>query len=337
MPAPARSSSGRDVWGHRPGPKGFKTVIIDAGHGGKDAGATSRHTCQKEKDLTLDMAKRIRAELGGNFRTILMRSDDTFVDLDDRVIRANRFGDAVLISMHFNSGPSHIRGPETYYWRVDSHGLAVRCQRAMNAVSPAETANRGLVRRRLRLTRNPEIPGVLLEGGYLSNSAESQLIANPGYRQKLASRHRLRHPHPGGHRRLRHRPAAPPALRTTQPPDRRRGLRFETTPHRTAPVTPPASRLPTSPPPPPRTNRCGCSPPCCSCLTTVHRQQRDHRRFRTGDARAFQDQQDRHQAGRRNARHADAGEKSRHHDEKLRAKPICTPITCATNITATHS
>lgn len=184
--APTRPSSGRDVWGHRPGPKGFRTVIIDAGHGGMDAGATSRHTGQKEKDLTLDMAKRIRAELDGNFRTILMRGDNTFVDLDERVIRANRFGDAVLISMHFNSGPSHVRGPETYYWRVDSHGLAVRCQRAMNDVSPAECANRGLVRRRLRLTRNPEIPCVLLEGGYLSNAAESHLIADPGHRQKLA-------------------------------------------------------------------------------------------------------------------------------------------------------
>jgi N-acetylmuramoyl-L-alanine amidase len=57
----------------------------------------------------------------------------------------------------------------------------------MTAASPAESANRGLVRRRLRLTRNPEIPCVLIEGGYLSHSAESHLIANPGYRQKLAS------------------------------------------------------------------------------------------------------------------------------------------------------
>jgi N-acetylmuramoyl-L-alanine amidase len=162
-------------------------VIIDAGHGGADSGAVSRHTCQKEKDLTLDMAKRIRAELGGDFRCILMRGDDTFIDLDDRVTRANCHGDAILISIHFNSGPAHVRGPETYYWRVDSHGLAVRCQRAMNAVSPAETANRGLVRRRLRLTRNPEIPCILLEGGYLSHGAESRLIADPGYRGKLAS------------------------------------------------------------------------------------------------------------------------------------------------------
>jgi N-acetylmuramoyl-L-alanine amidase len=182
-----RSSSGRDVWGHRPGPKDFKTVIIDAGHGGKDPGAVSRHTGQREKDLTLDMAKRIGAELDGDFRIILMRSDDTFIDLDDRVIRANRHGDAVLVSMHFNAGPSHVRGPETYYWRVDSHGLAVRLQRAMTSASPVESSNRGLVRRRLRLTRNPEIPCVLIEGGYLSNAPESHLIADPGYRQKLAS------------------------------------------------------------------------------------------------------------------------------------------------------
>jgi N-acetylmuramoyl-L-alanine amidase len=180
-------SRGRDAWGHRPGPKGFRTVIIDAGHGGTDAGAASRHTGQREKDLTLDMARRIRSELAGGFRTILMRHDDSFIDLDDRVARANRHGDAILVSIHFNSGPSHVRGPETYYWRVDSHGLAVRLQRAMSAASPAEAANRGLVRRRLRLTRNPEIPCVLLEGGYLSHPVESRCIADVRYRQKLAA------------------------------------------------------------------------------------------------------------------------------------------------------
>lgn len=181
------SSTGRDVFGHRPGPKGFTTVIIDAGHGGKDSGAVSRTTGEKEKDLALDTAMRIRAELSSNFKVIIMRSDDSFIDLDERVIRANRHGDAILISMHYNSGPSNIRGPETYYWRVDSHGLATRLHRAMNEVSPAENSNRGMVRRRLRLTRNPEIPCVLLEGGYLSNAAESQLISSASYRQKLAS------------------------------------------------------------------------------------------------------------------------------------------------------
>ncbi len=186
--APAtRSSSGRDVYGHRPGPQGFKTVVIDAGHGGKDSGATSRVTGQKEKDLALDTARRIASDLRRDFKVVMMRSDDTFIDLDERVSRANRHGGAILVSMHYNSGPSGIRGPETYYWRVDSHGLAVRCQRAMVSVSPAESGNRGLVRRRIRLTRNPEIPCLLLEGGYLSNAAESRQIGEPGYRQKLAT------------------------------------------------------------------------------------------------------------------------------------------------------
>src|SRR6218665_3269302 len=77
------SSSGRHYCGHRPGPKGLKTVVTDPGHGGKDSGAVSRHTGQKEKDLTLDMAKRIKGELGG-YKVILMRNSDTFIDLDDR-------------------------------------------------------------------------------------------------------------------------------------------------------------------------------------------------------------------------------------------------------------
>ena len=183
----SRSSSGRDVWGHRPGPKNFTTVVIDAGHGGKDDGATSRPTGNREKNLTLDMALRLRRQLSGNFRTILLRSDDTFVDLDERVTRANQYADAILVSVHFNSGPANIRGPETYYWRVDSYGLASRLQRALSAACPAANANRGLVRRRLRLTRNPEIPCILLEGGYLSHPVESHLLADPAYRERLAS------------------------------------------------------------------------------------------------------------------------------------------------------
>ncbi len=185
--APTPSSGpGLDEWGHRPGPKGFRTVVIDAGHGGKDPGAVSRHTGQREKDLALDTALRIRKQLVPDFRVVLLRHTDHFIDLDERVNLANRHGGAILLSVHYNSGPSGIRGPETYYWRVDSHGLGVRCQRAMRSVSPSSTGSRGLVRRRLRLTRNPDIPCVLLEGGYLSNAAESRCIADPAYREKLA-------------------------------------------------------------------------------------------------------------------------------------------------------
>lgn len=179
------SSGGLDQWGNRPGPQGFRTVIIDAGHGGKDSGAVSRHTGQREKDANLDLAKRLRSELSGSFRTVMMRNDDRFVDLDDRVRFTNRYPGAILVSLHFNSGSSSRRGPETYWWRVDSHGLAVRCQRAMKSVAPA-SENAGLSRRRLRLTRNPSIPCVLLEGGYMSNPSEARQINSSDHRARLA-------------------------------------------------------------------------------------------------------------------------------------------------------
>ncbi|MEK7953516.1 N-acetylmuramoyl-L-alanine amidase family protein [Luteolibacter soli] len=187
VPSGASNNGRPDYWGHRPGPKGFDTVIIDAGHGGKDSGAVSGTTGQKEKDLALDTAKRLQRQLGGKVKTRLMRSDDTFIDLDVRAARASGQSNTILVSIHYNSSGAGVRGPETYYWRVDSHGLATRFQRALTSVSPAESGNRGMVRRRLRLTRNPDIPCVLLEIGYLSNPSEARLCADPGYRDKMAA------------------------------------------------------------------------------------------------------------------------------------------------------
>ena len=174
-----------DEWGHRPGPKGFTTVIIDAGHGGKDPGAVAHG--QMEKTLALDTAERLQRQLSGKIRTVLMRKGDSSIDLDDRVDRASGKNGTILVSLHYNSSGAGIRGPETYYWRVDSHGLATRIQRNMEKVSPAESGNRGKVRRRLRLTRNPDVPSVLVEIGYLSNASEAKLCADPGYRQKMAA------------------------------------------------------------------------------------------------------------------------------------------------------
>lgn len=186
-PAPDGASAwSLDEWGHRPGPRGFETVIIDAGHGGRDPGAVSLTTGDREKDLNLDTAKRLQRKLAGHVNTRLLRRGDRFIDLDERVRLASRRGGAILVSIHYNAGPLHRRGPETYYWRVDSHGLATRLQRELEAMSPAESGNRGKVRRRLRLTRNPDIPCVLVECGYLSHPAEARLCADPGYRDRLA-------------------------------------------------------------------------------------------------------------------------------------------------------
>ncbi|MES2735963.1 MAG: N-acetylmuramoyl-L-alanine amidase [Verrucomicrobiota bacterium] len=174
----------RSTYGDRPGPQGFKTVIVDAGHGGKDSGARARGLV--EKQLALDVAKRLRSELWPGFKVVLMRESDRFVELDSRVSIANRYPDAILVSIHFNYGNRRRAGPETYYWRSDSYTLAKRVQRNLSAVAPYESGNAGLVRRRLRLTRNPAIPCILVECGYLTNASEARLVATSSYREKLA-------------------------------------------------------------------------------------------------------------------------------------------------------
>lgn len=176
--------SGRSVYGDRPGPKGFDTVIVDAGHGGRDSGARARGLV--EKQLALDVAKRLRSELWPGFKVVLMRDSDYFIELDQRVAKANRYDHAVLVSIHFNYGNRRRAGPETYYWRTDSYSLAKRVQRNLATTSPYESGNAGLVRRRLRLTRNPAIPCILVECGYLTNASDARLAASASYREKLA-------------------------------------------------------------------------------------------------------------------------------------------------------
>lgn len=93
--------------------------MVDAGHGGEDSGAISRRTRLVEKTLTLDLAKRLRSELRGSFRVVMVRDSDVFVDLNERVRLANRRGNCVLVSLHFNAGSKRIAAPEAK--RVQSH------------------------------------------------------------------------------------------------------------------------------------------------------------------------------------------------------------------------
>ena len=116
----------------------------------------------------------------------MTRSSDVFVELDDRVAIANRYGpNAILVSIHYNASPSHDpRGIETFFWRSDSYGLATRVQRHL--IGETEMQNHGVTRRVLRLTHNPSVPCILCECGYLTNGADESLIGMEAFRQKVA-------------------------------------------------------------------------------------------------------------------------------------------------------
>ena len=161
-------------------------VVIDAGHGGKDSGGSGHGLI--EKDLTLDTARRLQKKLTkAGVPNVMLRSSDVFIDLDARVAMANRYAgrDAVLVSIHFNAvSGSAPHGTETFFWHPAATALAARIQR--NVTRATGFTDIAINRRRLRLTRNPEIPAVLVEGAYMTNASDAKKLATVATREAIA-------------------------------------------------------------------------------------------------------------------------------------------------------
>lgn len=90
-------------------------IVIDAGHGGKDPGCSGIYS--KEKDITLKLALQLGELIQSNLKdvkVIYTRKDDRFIELYDRAGIANRANADLFISIHVNSGPTHLDGTETY-------------------------------------------------------------------------------------------------------------------------------------------------------------------------------------------------------------------------------
>lgn len=187
---------------------GLPVVIIDAGHGGKDEGAKCRGVA--EKNLTLDTAQRLEKELKARgFSTVQTRDGDVFVPLSQRAAVANRVhGPAIFVSIHFNQGSARDQaGIETFF--ADSkvppfdtwtwagffnlpdlsldmgEDLAARVQAAV--VLQTGARNRGVRARHLYVTRHTRIPAILVEGGFITNRMESDLLKDGDYGKHIAA------------------------------------------------------------------------------------------------------------------------------------------------------
>ncbi len=164
----------------------FRTVVIDAGHGGHDLGTHSSWG-GVEKNHALDVALRLEPKLrAAGFQTVLTRKRDYFVPLDRRARISNQQDNAIFVSIHFNEGPSRsAHGAETYYRSPPSREIAIKVQRAVVALPGA--SSRGVKTANFRVLRRNGYPAVLVECGFLSNPAEGARCATPGYREMLAA------------------------------------------------------------------------------------------------------------------------------------------------------
>jgi len=170
----AKSSGGADP-----------TVVIDAGHGGHDRGGIPGQRVS-EKDMTLDVAKRLKNVLSANgYNVVMTRDSDVFVPLGTRVAITNSYRNAIFVSVHFNATKrAGADGIETYFYSRDSLPLASAIHHYV--VGGAPSGNRGVRRRGYYVLRKTSVPAVLVECGFLTNPTEAAYAQNASYRQKLA-------------------------------------------------------------------------------------------------------------------------------------------------------
>lgn len=162
----------------------FSTVVIDPGHGGHDKGGQWGQVY--EKHLALDTATRLEGYLKQRgIRTVMTRRSDYFVTLPGRVNIANRFRNAIFVSVHYNyTWKQDVSGLETFYHGSSSQGLAQCVHQGM--LKRVRATNRGVKFARYYVIRNTTIPAVLVECGFVSNATERSRMKRAWYRDALA-------------------------------------------------------------------------------------------------------------------------------------------------------
>lgn len=209
----------------------IRKIILDPGHGGDDPGAIG-NTGLREKDLVLDIAKRVREKLSEKgVDAVLTRDRDKFIPLAKRSQIANESDADFFVSVHANAARLRgARGFEVYYLSnaVDDNARAVQAAEdsflkfddssflhrntdleatvwdlvyTENREESIELAryiakavddqtslkNRGVKSARFCVLRGTQMPSVLVEVGFISNSAEERNLKNPEYREAVAS------------------------------------------------------------------------------------------------------------------------------------------------------
>jgi N-acetylmuramoyl-L-alanine amidase len=172
----------------------IRTIAIDPGHGGKDPGATNANLHIYEKDITLQIAKLLKTELlRAGFLVIETRTADTFVELRDRPLRAK--GADFFISIHGNaSSKKSAHGAEIFTLRraknyggnaFDPWNLigAYSLLSAFTQVTKLE--NRGLKMAEFAVLKSLDMPGVLVEVGFISNDGEGKKLMDPVFQKKI--------------------------------------------------------------------------------------------------------------------------------------------------------
>lgn len=177
------------------------TIVIDAGHGLPDGGASDNES-NLESNLNLKIALKLQKILeASNCTVLLTRSDENGIyeessdtirekkisDMRNRVNIANRLNSEIFVSIHMNKTTDNSSGWQTFYKKncEDSQRLANSIQSNLNY--SIQITNKREIKSidNIYLAKNVSTPFVLVECGFLSNNYEAKLLQTEDYQNKL--------------------------------------------------------------------------------------------------------------------------------------------------------
>lgn len=164
---------------------GYK-IVIDAGHGGKDPGAEGA-SGKWEQEYTLLLSEKVYSLLKQDpeFEPYMTRTDDIFIELEDRANKANDLNADALISIHGNTySDSAISGTESYYYTDNSLTLARDVHEQLLKVTGFR--DRGVKQESWKVLTECNVPAILLEVGFLTNPLNEATLLSDDRQNEIA-------------------------------------------------------------------------------------------------------------------------------------------------------
>ena len=164
----------------------FSTIIIDPGHGGKDPGAVG-YRGTLEKDIALDVAKRLEKKISKNMKvkTVLTRDEDIFLKLGERTRIANENKGSLFISIHANAATDRrASGFETFLIGPNKNEAAVRVAARENSVLELE----GIVGS--KLTNEDLIQATIAQSAFASKSEKFAALVQEEIGKRVQGKNR---------------------------------------------------------------------------------------------------------------------------------------------------
>ena len=166
-----------------------KIIVIDAGHGGKDFGAQIGG--ELEKKIVENIANKISLLNGkGEIEIVLLREDDSFIELSERVARINKINPSLLISLHINASKNLKENGVNAYVSQQNDFYDKSMETAKHLVE--KISNEKLAKGEVKdanffVIKNSKCPALLLEVGYLTNENDKTYITSESGQNEIAN------------------------------------------------------------------------------------------------------------------------------------------------------